>query len=247
MIEITSATNAHFKRFLSLTKSKGLKDEGQFILSGKDLIAEFLKKPNLEIIAEILTSDQKTLVKDQKTKHYHLSAALFKELDVLGTHFNLLVLKAPEMSEWKKTSELKGLTLLVPLGDPTNLGALARSAEAFGASQMVLLKESSHPFLPKAIKSSAGSLLRIPLMKGPSIHDVDTWDLKNLVALDLNGENLSQFKWPKDVYLLVGEEGAGLPSMKAAKHVSIKTNGVESLNATVATSIAMYTYSILRA
>lgn len=244
MIDITSSTNAHYKRFLSLTKSKGLKDEGQFILSGQDLISEFLKKPHLEIVAEIMTSAQKPLVKDQKTKHYQLSSELFDQLDVLGTHYNLLVIQIPAIPEWKKPTELKGLTLLAPLGDPTNLGALARSAEAFGAKQIVLLKEACHPFLPKAVKSSAGSILRIPLLKGPSIHDVDTWDLKNLVALDLHGENLSRFEWPKDVYLIVGEEGAGLPKMKSAKRLSIKTNGVESLNATVAASIAMYAYTL---
>lgn len=244
MLEITSSANAIFKNFSSLNKSKGIKDEGLFILSGKDLIAEFLKNPTLEIEAELITGDLKPLVRDTKVKRYHLSTNLFKELDTLGTHSNLLVLKTPEIQDWKTSNPIRGMHLIVPLGDPTNLGALARSAEAFGASALILLREAANPFLPKAIKSSAGSLLRIPLLKGPSIHDVDNAKLKNLVALDLNGIKLSDHKWHKDSYLLVGEEGSGLPSMKTVQRLTIPTQGVESLNATVATSIALYSYRI---
>jgi TrmH family RNA methyltransferase len=243
MIEITSSSNAIFKKFLSLTKSKGLKEEGLLILSGKDLVTEFLKKPNLEIEAEIISADFPRMTKDTKVKSFYLSSALFKELDVLGTHSSLLVLKQPQIKAWDPVTQLRGLTLLAPLGDPTNLGALMRSAEAFGAGQIILLKESAHPFLPKSIKSSAGSALRIPLFKGPSIYQLDDMKIKNLLALDLNGAKLSEHQWNPDTCLLVGEEGAGLPVLRNAQKMTIPTIGVESLNATVAASIAMYSYS----
>ena len=207
------------------------------------MVTEFLKKPNLEIEAEILSADFPRLVKDNKVKTYHLSSALFKELDVLGTHASMLILKQPAIRDWNSENSIKGLSLLAPLGDPTNLGALMRSAEAFGARQIILLKESAHPFLPKTIKSSAGSALRIPLFRGPSIQDLDNLKIKNIIALDLDGTKISDFKWPEQTYLLVGEEGAGLPVLKNIQKLTIPTNGVESLNATVAASIAMYAFT----
>ena len=87
MTDITSNTNSQFKTFLSLTESKGLKKEGQFLLSGKALVAEFLENPhlqnNIQIMAEILMEGMTTLTsKASGAKVYKLSKALFEEIDV---------------------------------------------------------------------------------------------------------------------------------------------------------------------
>ncbi len=237
MLEITSASNALYRKYLSLTESKGLKKEGLFLLSGKNLVQEFLQKPTLKIETEIFMEGQTPLSKT--SKHLKLSKALFEELDVLGTHSSLLVLEQPERSEWDFTKPLQGLNLLVPLGDPANLGALARSAEAFGIQNLILLKEASHPFLPKALKASAGSLTRLKLWKGPSVRELTA---SGILALDLKGKELSTFQWPKNAYLLIGEEGAGVPELPGLQKISIPTLAVESLNANVAAGIALYDY-----
>lgn len=244
MIEITSSSNSLFKTLSSLTTSKGIKKENLFILSGKALIKEFLANPNFEIVYELITADLSPLTNPKKVKQTHISSVLFKELDVLGTGYNLLVLKLPNLSSWLTNGSSHGLSVLCPLGDPSNLGALARSAEAFGAHHFILLKEASHPFLPKALKASAGSLLRLSLSFGPSIEDLSELGLKNLVTLDLNGENLTDFRWHKNTFLLVGEEGQGLPKKLKAQRLKVPIQKVESLNATVAASIALYSYSL---
>lgn len=238
MLEITSASNSLYRKFLSLTESKGLKKENSFLLSGKNLVHEFLQNPNLKIESEIFSEGMQP--QTEKSKHVKLSKALFEELDVLGTRSPLLVLQQPELQDWDFNEIPAGLHLLAPLGDPSNLGAVARSAEAFGINNLILLKEAANPFLPKSMKASAGSLTRLRLWKGPSIHEIAT---SNLIALDLEGKNLSEFQWPAAAYLLVGEEGAGVPNLKNLQKVSIPTQTVESLNATVATSIALYDYS----
>jgi TrmH family RNA methyltransferase len=239
MLEISSPTNALFKKFASLLESKGLKKEGLFILSGKNLVQEFLKKPTLPIESELWMEGQTPLCAPKL--QVKLSKALFEELDVLGTKSNLLVLKQPELKTWDFSSSSPGLKLLTPLGDPANLGALLRSAEAFGVSDVILLQECANPFLPKAIKGSAGSITRLKIWKGPSIKGLSA---RPVVALDLKGEVLSQFQWPTRPYLLIGEEGAGIPTLPGLKKISIPTQGVESLNATVAASLALYDYSL---
>lgn len=238
MLEITSSSNSLFRKFLSLTESKGLKKEGLFLLSGKNLVEEYFKNPTFALESEIYMEGMKpsSPVKSQ----VKLSKALFEELDVMGTHSPILVLKQPEISEWDFEKKAKGLHLLVPVGDPSNLGALLRSAEAFGVENVILLKESANPFLPKAVKASAGSVTRMKLHKGPSIQDLKE---AAIYALDLNGKNLNEMKWPESCYLLVGEEGAGIPAQSKIQRISIPTKNVESLNATVAASIALYHYS----
>ncbi len=239
MLEISSSTNALFKKFASLLESKGLKKEGLFILSGKNLVQEFLKKPTLPIESELWMEGQTPLCPPKL--QVKLSKALFEELDVLGTKSNLLVLKQPEIREWDFSTPTNGLKLLAPLGDPANLGALMRSSEAFGVDNIILLRESANPFLPKAIKASAGSVTRLNLWRGPGIQDLNA---RPIVALDLKGETLAGFQWPQNSYLLIGEEGAGIPTLPGVKKISIPIQGVESLNATVAASLALYDYHL---
>ena len=124
----------------------------------------------------------------------------------------------------------------MPLGDPSNLGALIRSAEAFGVSKVVLLEEAAHPFHPKAMRAASGATLRIPLYRGPALKDLKV----EMIALDLQGENIYEFQWPADFRFLVGEEGPGLAAAEVPRRVSIPMQkNAESLNAVVAASVAL--------
>jgi TrmH family RNA methyltransferase len=160
-------------------------------------------------------------------------------VDVLGTHHPLLVAKQKPILIWNPEESFNGLEVLCPLSDPQNLGSLARSAWALGADRIVLLKEAAHPFLPKTWKASAGNIWDIPLYSGPSLHE-----LKNeVIALDMHGENLWNFKWPKTSRLLLGEEGQGVPKNISLIKVSVPMKvGVESLNVAVAGALAINHY-----
>lgn len=234
---IESTQNDTFKRFLSLTSSKGLKEEGLFLLSGEKLIREFLKKPNLKIAYEIPAPRQKTLVNEAPVTE--LLPPLFDQIDVLGTHFNILVLEQPtvplltaaDMASYKP----KGIEVVAPIGDPGNLGALIRSCEAFAVPRVILSREAAHPFLPKSVKASAGSVLRVSLAHGPSLAEFPS----TCIALDMHGTPVDDFAWPKNGLLLLGEEGPGLNATQFPVRIRIPTTGVESLNVVVAASIAL--------
>lgn len=247
MIEISSKTNEHFRRWQDLSSARGIKKHNEFILMGEKLIGEFLENPNFKVKAEIINEElkakafQSPSLKGQKISLFKLPKALFNEIDVIGTHSNLLVLE-PKTPEELTTTKTQGLEVIAPLGDPTNLGALARSALAFGASKLILTEETVNPYHPKAIKSSAGAILKLPLYKTNKFADfILTND--DIFALDMVGENVGSFKWPKDIRLAIGEEGPGFSGLKGLNKLSVPTHGVESLNATVAASIALYSYS----
>ncbi len=235
MLEIASAQNATFKKFLSLTTSKGLKKEKLFLLSGEKLIREFLKQPHLEMSCEIVMPKLKPLTRGDNI--VQLAPALFNQLDVLGTGFNILALAQPEIKILKDIASHKprGIELVLPVSDPGNLGALIRSAEAFAVPRVILTQEAAHPFLPKAVKASAGSVLRMPLARGPALREFPN----NCIALDMDGEPIGDFKWPANGLLAVGEEGAGFGGKKFTRRVSIPTQKVQSLNVVVAASIAL--------
>jgi RNA methyltransferase, TrmH family len=241
MIQISSSSNEKFRTWESLLSSKGIKEHGLFLLSGEKLVREFLKKPSSQVVAEIIPKSGKALF--ELSENFELSMELFNELDELGTHFNLLVLKTPEILNYDIKSEPKGLEVLCPLGDPANVGALIRSAEGFGASKVILTQESANPFLPKSVKASSGSILRMALVKAPALANLQS--SHNVVVLDAGGDSLANFQWPENIRLLVGEEGQGMKNLSAnlkTKVLSIDTVGVESLNAVVAASVAMFDY-----
>ncbi len=233
---IESPHNDTYRRLLSLTSSKGLKEEGLLLLSGEKLIREFLKKPNLTIVHEIPLPGKEPLT---DVKPIHLSSALFANIDVLGTHFNILALAQPPLPMLPASAieayQPRGIELVAPLGDPGNLGALIRSCEAFGVPRVILTQEAANPFLPKAVKASAGSVLRVPLAKGPALADFPA----RCMALDTQGQSIDDFEWPPGGLLLVGEEGPGFSLRKFPVRLRIPTKGVESLNAVVAASIAL--------
>ena len=118
------------------------------------------------------------------------------------------------------------------VSDPGNVGALIRSAEAFGAAVM-LSEGCADPFGPKALRAGMGSTFRVPLPE---------FELRDAVALVADGgEPLGGL----DRYstILLGSEREGLPQDvldRCAGRMTIPVRGVESLNVAMAGTIALY-------
>ncbi len=236
MKEITSSENAIFKKYIKLLKSSGIKKEGLSLACGSKIVEDLLVHHPQSIDA-VLSTSKIGFPNLLKNKHIQLTTELFQEFDLFATKSPIAVVKIPEFKTWEKKPPV-GLELLVPVQDPSNLGAIVRSAYAFGVKKVVLLKESAHPFHPKSIRTSSGYVMDMQFEVGPSIQELS--EISNVVALDMNGIDLNEFKWPKNCYLLVGEEGLGIPKTLKTQKIKIQMiENCESLNAVVATSIAL--------
>jgi len=242
---ISSANNSHIKRWLSLLEKKGIKKHGQCLVSGKKIILETLSHhPTLcrELLYSPKTQDLPELPSHVVT--FELEDTLFQKIDTIGTSFPLLICRPPKVFSADLSAPPKGLEVLCPLGNPMNLGTVIRSCSAFGVQKLILLKEAANPFHPKAIRASSGTVFTQPLFEGPEIQDLTDHELsKWIMSLDLKGRNLSTWQWPQHVRLLVGEEGLGLPNTKFQQTLMIpQTSAVNSLNAAMAASIALFAY-----
>jgi RNA methyltransferase, TrmH family len=134
------------------------------------------------------------------------------------------------------------------LQDPGNLGALARTAEAAGIVGMALYPGTVHPNHPRALRASAGSLLRLPVAVGVSpeaLQDHLAALANKWVALvPRGGEDLYRAPLEGTLTLTVGAEGPGLSAAlrrRADLRLTIPmAPPVESLNATVATALVLF-------
>lgn len=241
---ISSPDNPQYKFWKMLTASKGLKESGYFILSGEKLIHECLSLNQFEIRAEIVTKGLNSI--QTQAPCFMLPENLFKNLDILGTDTNLLIVKIPPIiddpnlnAQTSPAQSERFIQVIAPLGDPRNMGSLIRSSVAFGAQQIILTKESCHPFLPQSVKAASLACLHIDFLQGPSLESLDG----ECLTLDSQGTPLTDFKFPKNFKILVGQEGLGLKKLNKKMKVtplSIPTQTVESLNASVALSILLY-------
>jgi TrmH family RNA methyltransferase len=144
------------------------------------------------------------------------------------------------------------VVVLAAIQDPGNVGTILRSAEAFGATGAIATRGTADPWSPKALRASAGSTLRLPLLRGMAIPvllaQLRIAGVKIYAASSVRngraGDAGGRADWREAAAIFVGNEGAGLPAeiMHAADAViSIPTTDtVESLNAGVAASIVLY-------
>jgi TrmH family RNA methyltransferase len=131
------------------------------------------------------------------------------------------------------------------LQDPGNLGTLVRSAEAFGATGMVLLPGTVSLWNAKVLRASSGSAFRLPIVSCEDAELLATLrahEVKLLAAVPRDGTGLLNFRGA--VAILVGNEGAGLSQEwidAADDRITIPCPGpTESLNAAVAGSVLLY-------
>lgn len=137
--------------------------------------------------------------------------------------------------------------------DPHNLGAAARSAEAAGASALVLPRRRAAGLTATSMKASAGALAHLPVAQVPNVpralerlKGAGFW----VVGLDASaaGSVLEATRPPGRLALVVGSEGRGLSRLAAARCdelLSIPMRGrVESLNVSVAAAVALFTYAL---
>jgi len=160
--------------------------------------------------------------------------------------------------------------VLAGVQDPGNVGTILRAAEAFGATGAATCSANSvgtaDPLGPKALRASAGSVLRLPVLHGeptaallPRLHAAG---LKIYAAIAATGENTEKSShpaspllrpweadWKSPSALLIGNEGAGLPDeiVRAAdarvtipQAAATTPIGVESLNAAMAATVLLY-------
>jgi TrmH family RNA methyltransferase len=227
---ITSNQNQTYKHLLKLKKRKHRLAFLEAVIYGDDIIQAAKKQGMIKYI--IGTTDEFDLI---------LSEELIQSLaDYPLTEKILAVI---DMSIQKEVKD-SPILILDNVQDPKNVGALIRSAEAFGFLEVVLGHGTADPYHEEAIRAAKGSTFAVKTHYESLKTYVQTLidhDF-HLILTTKDSTDLNVMKHTKYA-LVLGNEGQGiqealfeLPHQK----LSIPTQGVESLNVSVAGGIAMY-------
>jgi RNA methyltransferase, TrmH family len=139
------------------------------------------------------------------------------------------------------------IVVLAGIQDPGNLGTILRSAEAFGATGVICLTGTVSRWNPKAMRASAGSAFRLPVLTAPAskcFQHLREANISIIATIPHNAKPLSEVDLAIPTALVIGSEGSGLSPELAAEcdaSITIPCPGpVESLNAAVAASVLLY-------
>ncbi len=137
------------------------------------------------------------------------------------------------------------------LSDPSNLGAIARTAEAFGAEGLVLLGSCCDPYSPKSLRAGMGALLRLPVFTYDDFEQMKA-ECKRVEkqifasVVDNSAQSVITAKKQENAILLIGNEANGITKETAEKsdaRITIPMRGrAESLNAAAAAAVLIWEF-----
>lgn len=239
---ITSKGNETIKYALKLKEKKYSKMEHKCLVESIKLVRELA---GLGLVECILVDNEKLDIVSNicDVKIEAISREIVAVLsDAMTSDGVFAICKIPpnKADKWGRCLVLDGIQ------DPSNLGAIIRSAKAFGF-ETILALNSVYPYTFKGIRASMGQIFKVNYI------DVSFETLKSIknenniefVVADMDGVDISSFKPMCDnIAIVIGNEGNGVSDEileLSDSVVSIPMNdGVESLNASVSAGIIMY-------
>lgn len=241
---IVSKDNQKVKNLRALLRDKkARRDESKFVAEGVTLVKE---TPSLQISEVYVREGEAELLRlaeEKSDRVFVLSEAVFNGLSDTVKPSGILAvvsINGENCSIGNKILVLDGIR------DPGNIGTLIRSAAGFRFDSVVL-SDAADPYEPKAVRSSMGGIFKVNIVRVKDAEEaVKVLSGVPIIALDMGGEDIARVEVPERFALVVGSESHGVSEIfrrLAAKTAAIRADGIESLNAGVAGSVAMYAFS----
>lgn len=249
---VTSRANARVKQLRAAFAEGGRRGAGELVaIEGEHLLEEAVRSGlRLEMV---FASERRAVPAwvPRGTPQLRLAEAVFASAVETRSPQGLAALVMPPRFGMEDVlrAEAPLVVIAVGLQDPGNLGTLIRSAEAFGASGVLVTPGTVSAWNGKAMRASVGSVFRLPVV-ACGMDEVCALRGRGVTLLAAVGSGTEQVfeigevDLLRPVALMVGHEGSGLGAEwleLAEARVTIPCPGpVESLNAAVAGSVMLY-------
>ena len=247
---ITSTSNQQMKNLsLLMKKAKARNEQKLFVVEGRKM-AEEVPKDWMEktYVSESFEKENEAFL--SSWKYEVVSDSVFRAVSDTQTPQGILCLvKKPEYQLEKLiTGKQTHLLILESIQDPGNLGTMLRTGEGAGISGVIMNQTTVDLFNPKTIRSTMGSIYRIPFFIADDLEETLV-QLKQkgvtLYAAHLKGKrHYDEENYTSACGFLIGNEGNGLSDKiadMAETYIKIPMQGkVESLNAAISATLLMY-------
>jgi 23S rRNA (guanosine2251-2'-O)-methyltransferase len=249
----------------------GRRDEAPEVIGGRNPVVEALRAEvpaNVLYVAQRVDSDDRIrdAIKMAANRGIPLLEVSREKLDRMmdgGVHQGLALQLPPYeyahpedlVQRAQDAAEVPLIIALDSVTDPRNLGAIARSATAFGAHGIVVPSRRSAGVTAGAWKTSAGTLAHLPVARAANLTStLREYREQGLFVIGLDGEGTADIGdvelATEPLVVIVGSEGKGLSRLVRESCDVIAripmSAAAESLNAGVAAGIALYEISRLR-
>jgi TrmH family RNA methyltransferase len=228
---ITSATNQHLTEIRKLSRATTRARTGRFVVEGED----FLKAAAAAGVSPLYVLCAQGDRSAARNGWLEVAPTLLAAVSELGSSSRVIA-----VFEERWGSPIGPLAVaLWGLGDPGNVGAIVRSAQAFGASCVALGPGTADPYGRKAVRASMGAIFGTTLARVGGLAELPG----RLVALVPAGGEPLEGPFDATTTLLLGGEREGLPPelVKQCHEVRhIRQVAGDSLNAAMAATVALY-------
>lgn len=256
-----STTKAAFIR--DLIRDKKTRDvEHAFVVEGTKPVIELLRTCDPALQSVVVTptwldkssAEERRMLEQSPVSVYLCRESVFEKLSSLTTAPGVLaVVRQPE---WDQTQVLTRPHIFGLYGeslqDPANVGAIIRTALAFGLDALWLSPDSADVFNPKVVRATAGALLKLPVFVAPDPSVFDRYRCAMLAAV-LPGTDSRAIHdlthIPPRAVIALGNESRGLSSAtirQAAMRFHIPVgSAVDSLNVAATAAIAVFYFKTM--
>ena len=258
MNEIEKITSRDNQRLVMARKIRDGKVTERIFIEGRRLAVEALRS-DISIdecfVAEGFKDVDLILGVAKRTSAiYEIPARIFKSIaDTDQPQGIILIAQRPRtgadaIKSRTGVARLPVIAFLKEVNNPSNLGAIMRTAEAAGVSGAIVSTRSADVYSPKALRAAMGSSFRLPIWENADFDEVLKWAKEgNLVttAADVSAsKNYTQIDWKSSRLLIFGSEAHGLNDDELSKideliKIPMESN-VESLNLAVSAGIMLF-------
>lgn len=256
--EVTSLANPIIKDIKNLTQKKGREESGTFMAEGLKLVIDALELGwNIRTLVYAKAAKGKPLVEQAAAKTVASGGLVLevneKVISSITRRDNPQMVVGIFEQKWKPLRDIRpaqGETYVAldRVRDPGNLGTIIRTADAAGASGVILVGDCTDPFSLETVRATMGSVFAMPVARA-SVDDFLNWKKQagvSAVATHLAGSvdyRTIDYK-KKPIVLLMGNEQSGLPpelSSQADQLARIPQQGrADSLNLAIASAVMLF-------
>jgi len=256
--EVTSLANPIIKDIKALTDKKARQETGTFLAEGLKLVIDAIELGwTIRTLVYAKAAKGKPLVEQMAARTVASGGLVLevneKVLSSITRRDNPQMVVGIFDQRWKALKDIRpkpGETYVAldRVRDPGNLGTIIRTADAAGASGVIMVGETTDPFSLETVRATMGSVFAVPVTHA-SVDEFLAWKKNagvSVVATHLAGAvdyRTIDYK-KKPVVLLMGNEQSGLPEALASQADALaripQQGRADSLNLAVATAVMLF-------